>query len=324
MTFEDGCAPCKREFLSESARSQHHVLVHGSDDAREFSGKERKKAAGSGAALKDGSFPIKTTADLKNAIAAYGRAKDKAKAKAHIIARAKALGATNLLPEGWAGSDKAELMHACDPCSRPFAGERSLFQHAAAVHGYDEATDRAGTVGTNPAGGVRGAPDFLLGLAPWEEGDRRFTITYDRQTGVRTLKDFDAKYETASHQSGTHGSSTSVSGLSCGVCTRSFHTVRALTDNAEAVHDSALDATYEERQQLVSNALRKQINSANSYNRIYVWVSDMTDTFAVYQVEGMEDSHQVTYTISDDGVVTLGDHVAVRRRTVYEPIGSTT
>lgn len=64
---------------------------------------ERKKLAGQGAALKDGSFPIRNVADLKNAIQAFGRADENKKSlvKAHIKRRAKALGATNLIPEGW-------------------------------------------------------------------------------------------------------------------------------------------------------------------------------------------------------------------------------
>jgi hypothetical protein len=74
---------------------------------REFSTEARDKAAESGAALPDGSFPIKTVGDLKNAVQAYGRAKDKEKAKAHIIARAKALGDTSDLPDDWKGGDKA-------------------------------------------------------------------------------------------------------------------------------------------------------------------------------------------------------------------------
>lgn len=70
-------------------------------EKREFSADERKSAAKEGAALPDGSFPIKTKGDLANAIKAYGRAKDKAAAKAHIIKRAKALGATDMLPKDW-------------------------------------------------------------------------------------------------------------------------------------------------------------------------------------------------------------------------------
>jgi hypothetical protein len=75
---------------------------------RDFTDEERTKAAESGEAMSDGSFPIKTTTDLENAIHAYGRAKDKAKAKEHIIARAKALGATDKLPSDWEGSTQKD------------------------------------------------------------------------------------------------------------------------------------------------------------------------------------------------------------------------
>lgn len=70
-------------------------------DAREFKTKERKDLADKGNALPDGSFPIKSEQDLKNAIQAVGRAKDKAAAKAHIKKRARALGLESLIPAGW-------------------------------------------------------------------------------------------------------------------------------------------------------------------------------------------------------------------------------
>lgn len=71
------------------------------DEGRTFSGDKRKKLAQKGQALKDGSFPIANKSDLRNAIQAYGRASNKAAAKRHIIKRAKALGATNMLPDDW-------------------------------------------------------------------------------------------------------------------------------------------------------------------------------------------------------------------------------
>lgn len=71
-------------------------------EARSFSDKERQDLAKEGHAMPDGSFPIVTPADLKNAIQAYGRAGDKAAAKRHIIKRARQLGKTDMLPEGWA------------------------------------------------------------------------------------------------------------------------------------------------------------------------------------------------------------------------------
>jgi len=55
------------------------------------------KAADEGA-MSDGSYPIKNKADLKNAIQAFGRAKNKAATARHIRARAKALGLEDQLP----------------------------------------------------------------------------------------------------------------------------------------------------------------------------------------------------------------------------------
>lgn len=71
---------------------------------RDVSSRERDKLKGEGKALPDGSFPIASEQDLKNAISAYGRAKDKEKAKRHIIKRARALKRTDLLPDDWRGS----------------------------------------------------------------------------------------------------------------------------------------------------------------------------------------------------------------------------
>lgn len=68
---------------------------------REFSQDQRDKDAETGAALPDGSFPIKNRSDLRNAVRAYGRAKNRTKAKAHIVSRARTLGATSVLPEAW-------------------------------------------------------------------------------------------------------------------------------------------------------------------------------------------------------------------------------
>lgn len=69
--------------------------------AREFPPEMREKMGKKGSAMPDGSFPIANAQDLKNAIRAVGRAKDPAAAKAHIKSRAKALGLTDLVPDGW-------------------------------------------------------------------------------------------------------------------------------------------------------------------------------------------------------------------------------
>jgi len=68
---------------------------------REFSDEKRKELADKGHAMPDGSFPIENITDLHNAIQSVGRSGNYAKAKAHIIQRAKDLEATNILPEDW-------------------------------------------------------------------------------------------------------------------------------------------------------------------------------------------------------------------------------
>lgn len=68
---------------------------------REFSTKVREKYSDKGIAMEDGSFPIPDKDALRRAIQSIGRAKDPAKAKAHIKRRARALGATDMIPEGW-------------------------------------------------------------------------------------------------------------------------------------------------------------------------------------------------------------------------------
>lgn len=70
---------------------------------KEFSAEKREKLAKSGAAMPHGGYPIEGEADLKRAIQAFGRAKNKSATKAHIKKRAAALGKTNLLPENWDG-----------------------------------------------------------------------------------------------------------------------------------------------------------------------------------------------------------------------------
>lgn len=73
----------------------------GQELAKEFSEDRRKKLANKGHARSDGSFPIESIQDLKNAIRAVGRAKNPAAAKAHIKKRARALGAAHLVPKDW-------------------------------------------------------------------------------------------------------------------------------------------------------------------------------------------------------------------------------
>lgn len=77
------------------------TLVNAATDEREaarsFSAEERRKLAASGKAMSDGSFPIATVEDLKNAI----RLAHTPAQRRHVIRRARALGATGLIPDSW-------------------------------------------------------------------------------------------------------------------------------------------------------------------------------------------------------------------------------
>ena len=67
----------------------------------EFTDDQREKLAEKKQAMPDGSYPIRNRKDLKNAIQAYGRSKNKQKTKAWIKKRARELKAEDLLPDTW-------------------------------------------------------------------------------------------------------------------------------------------------------------------------------------------------------------------------------
>ena len=79
------------------ARKSQDVLF----SKRDYSASARRRMAASGQALPDGSFPIANRTDLMNAIRSVGRASNYEQAKRHIMRRARALGATDMLPKDW-------------------------------------------------------------------------------------------------------------------------------------------------------------------------------------------------------------------------------
>lgn len=68
---------------------------------RAYNEESRTQMAEQGMAMADGSYPIKDISDLRNAIQAFGRAKDKEATKRHIMKRARALDAMDLIPANW-------------------------------------------------------------------------------------------------------------------------------------------------------------------------------------------------------------------------------
>lgn len=75
---------------------------------RAYSEESRMSMAKQGHALTDGSFPVKDEADLRNAIQAFGRAKNPSEAKSHIMKRAVDLGLEDLIPMNWGPSEASE------------------------------------------------------------------------------------------------------------------------------------------------------------------------------------------------------------------------
>ena len=89
---------------------------------------EREKDAEEGVAMPDGSYPIRSAKDVENAVRDYFRTGKKPDVKAHIIARAKAIGAESALPDDWKESaDKAaSLSYAVGGARAPDALAKAL------------------------------------------------------------------------------------------------------------------------------------------------------------------------------------------------------
>ena len=85
----------------KSADADETEVAEPETEKREYTQAERDLAGDRGEALPDGSYPIKTVGDLKNAIQSIGRAKDRAKTIAHIKTRAQALGREDLIPDSF-------------------------------------------------------------------------------------------------------------------------------------------------------------------------------------------------------------------------------
>lgn len=95
IVTEDDVDPMpRREYLRKM-----HALTD--EPLRDYSAAERKRMAGNGQALPDGSFPIANCSDAANAIRSVGRASDPGPAKAHIRKRVKALGCSGGIYDNW-------------------------------------------------------------------------------------------------------------------------------------------------------------------------------------------------------------------------------
>ncbi len=117
MNAPDGGMPdeddVEKKMGSEEEMDDEEEDEYTQEMKRMYSDETREEMAKSGMALPDGSYPIKDRGDLQNAIQAFGRAKDKEKAKKHIMKRARDLDAEDMLPEGWT-SGKTDYVNLSD------------------------------------------------------------------------------------------------------------------------------------------------------------------------------------------------------------------
>ena len=105
---------------------------------RDFSTEQRKKAVKAGAAMAGGRFPIYSAKDVSNAVRDWGRSGSSPAVKAHIISRARAVGATDSLPDGWITkgdlADRvATLKKQIDDLNKPINKFWSVLARAAAA-----------------------------------------------------------------------------------------------------------------------------------------------------------------------------------------------
>lgn len=129
----------------------------------------RARAAESGEAMADGSFPIRDGADLKRALQSFGRAKDKGAARRHIVRRARTLGRIELLPESWQdsavksfpGDAKTEPSHTVVVASAPTSLDDQLCIKAER-HNANATEDRQVSVAKLKAVYRRGISEFTV------------------------------------------------------------------------------------------------------------------------------------------------------------------
>jgi hypothetical protein len=118
---EKGELPQMRDFGDPVAQRLADALRA---EKRDFSTDEREHLADTGAAMPDGSFPIKNGEDLDNAIGLAGNAKDPSAARAHIKERAAALGMSDKIPDTWKSANKGSK--DCDNCGKSYDADTNM------------------------------------------------------------------------------------------------------------------------------------------------------------------------------------------------------
>jgi hypothetical protein len=175
-------------FIHKASERQAPEVVEAAKAAAEYeqvikakyNAEDRKKMSASGAAMKDGSYPIADAADLTSAIRAVGRGgADHDAIRKHVITRAKSLGKSSEIPDNWNsdGSLKAGVSKEAGVPEAAVAKDAGDAMDAA----MDDGTD--GLDPTVPAGspgdldGIPGDPADP-GSAAWEAVDAATAVKW--------------------------------------------------------------------------------------------------------------------------------------------------
>jgi hypothetical protein len=150
---KDGVAE-KRAFAPRQLEVASDAALEAEE--HDFSAAEREQDAEAGAAMPDGSYPIRNANDVANAVRDFYRSGQKPDVKAHIIARAKAIGTENALPEDWKETADKTAAPAIPPTA-PDASSEALAKAAVALTHAAQKLERA----ADENAGLRKALDDL-------------------------------------------------------------------------------------------------------------------------------------------------------------------
>lgn len=95
-----------------------------------------------------------------------------------------------------------------------------------------------------------------------------------------------------------------------------------LEDHREAGLAEA-EYSFSQTGELVRQAIKAKLTQPGDSRAPYVWLKDIYDTWAVYEMESSDGSlglYKISYVIDDAGTVTLGDPTKVLATTVYVPV----
>jgi hypothetical protein len=151
----DGGATVTAETVKADAEASPQLTVNvhvaaqpAAVEKADLSAAGRRKAAASGTAMEDGSYPIQTKSDLRKAIRAVGRGgADHDKIRKHIIKRAKALGLEAMVPENWQADGSLKDANKADDEELVAKAEQVLRDVRALAPSLTKADDGDGSEG---------------------------------------------------------------------------------------------------------------------------------------------------------------------------------